>query len=319
MLAAIGRVLDCILPRDAPINKASKQCITFESAPGARVGPEICASTDVPRADVAVSASGEVDNCSSREALHHSWLPYAASSARTLERAGDFRIHENGANIRATHPVTVAYSYSGNEAIAEAVAVATLVNAPIVRGSGGFIDLEKASWPSLPLTSPSPATPRTKSANARLDQCNGNLLAFLSENGVSDEAVMKLASVGLGSLPKLIKAQKEGLRRAGLKMGPRSKVLSLLRTLFLPGEDPAVAEMLEEAGLGACRVGCAEQEVDLAALAELGREWKATMDDGGSPLFDDLQALDIAPWTLEAAAFRDLAVAVGIKSAKKKH
>jgi hypothetical protein len=75
--------------------------------------------------------------------------------------------------------------------------------------------------------------------------------------------------------------------------------------------------MLEEAGLGACRVGCAEQEVDLAALAELGREWKATMDDGGSPLFDDLQALDIAPWTLEAAAFRDLAVAVGIESERK--
>jgi hypothetical protein len=111
-----------------------------------------------------------------------------------------------------------------------------------------------------------------------------------------------------------MKAHKEGLKKAGLKIGPRSKVLGLLRTLLLPGEDPAVADKLEEAGLGACRVGCAEQELDLASLAELGREWKPALDDGRSPPWDDLKALGIAPATMEAAAFGDLVVAIANES-----
>jgi hypothetical protein len=127
--------------------------------------------------------------------------------------------------------------------------------------------------------------------------------------------IEQLDSTDLSSLPKLIKSHKQGLTKAGLKIGPRSKVLGLLRTVFLPGKDPVVAGKLGEAGLGTCRFLCADQELDQAALVELGREWKLSLINGESSLGDDLRALEMEPGTMKAAAFGSLVVATADESA----
>ena len=100
----------------------------------------------------------------------------------------------------------------------------------------------------------------------------GPIINLLRENGVSDEMLLQLVELSLTSMEQIMSAHDDGLKKVGIKLGPRMRILKILSPLLLKFEDEKVKDVLERFRLGKYRARCAEEQIDIEALSFFAEE-----------------------------------------------
>jgi len=73
-------------------------------------------------------------------------------------------------------------------------------------------------------------------------------------------------------MEQIMSAHDDGLKKVGIKLGPRMRILKILSPLLLKFEDEKVKDVLERFRLGKYRARCAEEQIDIEALSFFAEE-----------------------------------------------